>query len=172
MRAMLRSYKRQVLKLIDLLLARAQPQGHLAFALSIFDLQAHRRAGLHSGELFVEEAISRFAVDGGDAITGDEARSLRLAALFHVEHFGLTAGVCRGRESWRGKFNRFPDCFQAYKLEEVVVGDFLHSRHVIAEEVGEAVASDCCSRLFDAGGIWKEAVLLGVVIVHPMEQIA
>src|SRR5208282_953322 len=45
-------------------------------------------------------------------------------------------------------------------------------RHIVAKKLGETLASDGLCRLLNARGIRKEKVLLGVVVVHPLEQIA
>ena len=64
-----------------------------------------------------------------------------------------------------------PTCNPA-NWKKFVVGNLFHAGNVVAKKLGEALAGDGFRRLLDAGGVGKEAMLLGVMLVHPLEQIA
>src|ERR1039458_18708 len=61
---------------------------------------------------------------------------------------------------------------QTRQLKKVVVGNLLHSRYVVTEELSKALSRNRLRRLLHTLRVGKETVLLGVVFVHPLQQIA
>src|SRR5271166_4139941 len=107
--SLLRSYNRQVLKLIDLFLARPKPQGYLPSAFAVLDLKAHCSPRAHPRKFVVQECISRGTVDGGNAVASGNACTLCFAVGFHANYFRLTAEVCGCRETGRGDLHCLRD---------------------------------------------------------------
>ncbi len=154
------SHSRQVLQFVGLLFAQAKSKFHFPLPSPVLELQANGRAGLHSREFVIEERVRRFAVDGGDAISGN--MPARWASLLGsiCDDFRLTAQVCRGGEASSGDLGIDQNDVQAGELEEIVVGNLLHAGHVVAKEIVEALAGNGFRRLLDTGESAKKRCCL------------
>ena len=60
---------------------------------------------------------------------------------------------------------------QAGRAKEIVPGDFIGSSYVLIEKPSEIRMADGLGSLADAVGIVEENALLGIVDVHPLEEL-
>ena len=165
------SYDRQVLEFINHLLMQPQSQLYLALASSVFDAQVHGCPRRHLRELLIECGVGRFSIDGNHAISRSDPCPVGVAVGINLNNFRLASEVGCGGEPRRSHRHGLGDHVQARKLEEVVVRNLLHPRYVVAKELGKTLPGDRLSRQFDTVGIGKEAVLLGVMLVHPLQHV-
>src|SRR5664280_2789397 len=164
--------RRQILKLIALLLTQTQSQLHLALTASVFDAKVHGRTRWHLRELVIECGVGRCSIDGNHAVSRGDPGPVGIPVRINLNDFRLTSQVRRGGEPRRSYWHSFADHLQAGKLEKVVVGNLSHSRYVVAEELSKALSRNRLRRLLHTLRVGKETVLLGVVFVHPLQHVA
>src|SRR5664280_869955 len=164
--------RRQILKLIALLLTQTQSQLHLALAASVFDVKVHGRPRWHLRELVIECGVGRCSIDGNHAVSRSDPGPVGIPVRINLNDVWLTSQARRGGEPRRSYWHSFVDHMQTRQLKKVVVGNLLHSRYVVAEELSKALSRNRLRRLLHTLRVGKETVLLGVVFVHPLQQIA
>src|ERR1017187_371722 len=164
--------RRQILKLIGLLLTQTQSQLHLALASSVFDAKVNGRTRWHLRELVIECGVGRCSIDGNHAVSCGDPSPVGIPVRINLNDFWLASQVRRGGEPRRSYWHSLVDHMQTRQLKKAVVGNLLHARYVVAKELCKALPRNRLRRLLHTLRVGKEAVLLGVVFVHPLQQIA
>src|SRR5664280_58364 len=164
--------RRQILKFIGQLLTQTQSQLHLALASSVFDAQVNGCPRWHLRELVIECGVGRCSIDGNHAVSRSDPGPVGIPVRINLNDVWLTSQARRGGEPRRSYWHSFVDHMQTRQLKKAVVGNLLHSRYVVAEELSKALSRNRLRRRLHTLRVGKETVLLGVVFVHPLQHVA
>src|SRR5271169_156364 len=161
-----------ILEDVQLLFARGQLQLDGALSAPVREAELHRASCTHPRKLVVYVCASRFSVHLDDPVSNGDATALRIAIGVHGNDFGLAAEIGTGFESRRRSADRGLSHLQPHKLKRLVVGQLQYSGYVVLEKLSETLARDSFGRLLYSIGVGEEAAFLGIVLVHPPEQVA
>src|SRR5262249_30018672 len=75
-------------------------------------------------------------------------------------------------ETRAGHLYCIPHQAKSDELEKIVVGNVLYAGNIVLKKLREALAGDLLRGLFHTGGVREIPMLLGVLVVHPVKEIA